>query len=236
MKHPFYLLLVCIFISGSISAQERYFSDPIETFTGKKPSYITLKDGSEIEGEYRRIKRKRGLIETIVLDIKDKKTEIKGSEIAHMYLPQSSWDKFDKLVDVMDDVRRWSESDLNEEYLKDGYAYFESSNTIYKKNKEEELLLQLLNPAFSSKVKVYHDPYATESGTVSFGGVAVAGGDDKSYYIKVGDEKAYKLKRKDYRDVVGDLFGDCDIFEKDKDFRWMGFGEDLYNYTQECNN
>lgn len=229
------LATICFLaFSLNVNAQE-YFSQPIEIFSKKKTAYVTLSDGTEIEGNIHKIKRKKGLFEQVSLYVNDEKKAIAASEISHMYLPQSDWDKLGKASDFLNDATQWnSDGNVNLEHIKDGYAYFETSQTQIRKNKAGEVLLQLLNPAFGNKVKVYHDPFANESASASVGGIKVAGGNDKSYFIKVGDETAYRLKKKDYKDSVKKLYKDCGVFPKDKKYKWAYFGEDLMTYTKEC--
>ena len=78
------------------------------------------------------------------------------------------------------DVTRWGQKQVDR--LKDGYAYFENAEIELKKG-NIITLMQLLNPG-SELLKAYHDPFAKETASVSFGGFKVAGGEDKSYYMK----------------------------------------------------
>ena len=64
------------------------------------------------------------------------------------------------------------------------------------KKKKKVLLMQLLNPHFGAKVKVYHDPFANSTASVGVGGFTVAGGDEKSYYVQFGEDTAFKLEKK----------------------------------------
>ena len=125
---------------------------------------------------------------------------------------------------------------INQEHIQKGYAYFETAEVQIKKKKTEVLLLQLLNPAFSNKVKVYHDPYAKESGGLGIAGVKVTGGRDKSFYFKKGNDVAYKLKKKEYGKQAPGIFEDCpDYFESIKfELKWAKFEEQIYNYSNTC--
>lgn len=235
MKCKHLLVFGFIFSCMAMQAQD-FFSQPIEVFSKKKTAYVTMADGTEVEGTIHKIKRKKGLFEEVSLYVNEKKTPLKAGDIAHMYLPQSDWDKLGKALDVMDDATQWNnDENVNMDYITDGYAYFETSTTNYRKNKTADVLLQLLNPAFANKIKVYHDPYATESASVGVAGIKMAGGNDKSYFVKKGDETAFRLKSKDYKDYISKLYGDCDVFEKDKKFKWSYFGDHLMTYSKECN-
>jgi len=227
-----------IFFAMSLSGQNQYLTTAIDGFSKKKTSYLTLNDGTEIEGTIKKIKRAKWLFEEIHLILEDgKKEKISADKIKSMYFPQSGMDKFGKFMDKGSDATAWSaNNDLNQEKLKDGYAYFESTDCYYKKKKSKVLLLQLLNPSFAGKVKVFHDPGASEGGGMKIGGLKVTKDFDKSYYIKTGDDPAYKLKKKNYKDQAGEIFSGCSDFLNSikDDLNWKKIGETLYNYSKEC--
>jgi hypothetical protein len=229
------ILLTGILLCSLGQAQERYFTDAVEIISKKKPAYITTIDGDEVEGKIKNIKLQRGLVKEVKLKMED--GEVKSflpADVKHMYLPQSSWDKMLEASKM--DVTSWGEDDVNQDKLKEGYAFFESVDVIINKKKEGRLILQLVNPAFRNKYSVYFDPFAQETISAGVGGVKLAGGIDKSYYFKSNDEKAYKLKKKDYKDLAADLYSDCDSFWKTikDDVRWSDFPEHLFNYTNNC--
>jgi len=236
MKRLFTMACLCIF-SFALSAQQ-YFANPVQDFSRKKSSYITLNDGTEIEGTIKKLNRKKGLFEEITLEIDGEKTKIDAADIKHMYLPQSGLDKLGSALESAYDATQWDQSDLNAEHLKEGYAYFESAMVNYKKDKKDQFILQLLNPAFANKVRIYHDPWANETMSTSFGGIKLAGGIAKSYYLKKGDDVAYKMHKKNYEDRSEDIFGECGDYLKSikKDLKWNKFGEQLHEYSsKECN-
>ncbi|MCY7356918.1 MAG: hypothetical protein LH609_05510 [Rudanella sp.] len=51
---------------------------------------------------------------------------------------------------------------------------------------KREVLVQLVNPGFESRIRVYDDPFATETMGVGFVGVQLTGGMDKSFYLRAG--------------------------------------------------
>ena len=127
--------------------------------------------------------------------------------------------------------------EYEQEILGRGYAYFEKVDVQVKKKKNFVLMMQLLNPSFSSKIKVYHDPYAAETMSVGVGPVST-GGDDKSYFIHVnGEDRAYKMEKKDYKEKFEELFGDCSAVMKKygAKIKWSEFPEALHMYSTECN-
>ncbi len=234
-----FTLIFCLILSNLIlNAQD--FIEGNFTFSSKKISYLTLKDGSEVQGYIDDIDRKKGLIEEITIkDESGKKTVYKPEQIDHMYIAPNAFDKLGSGLNKMTDATKWEkDSKLNASHIKEGYALFETSEVMIKKDKKV-LLLQLLNPAFASKIRVYFDPLAKETTSFGVGGLTVAGGDAKSYYVKKGDRTAFKLEKKNYEEELDFLYKDCNDYVKklsvkDK-IKWTDLSKTIFKYTNECN-
>lgn len=224
--------LLCFFLCGTVMGQD--LLSPLEGISFKKTSHIHMKDGSEVKGNIKKLDRKKGLIEEVKIKTEDgKKTTLDTEKISHMYLPQSAMDKLGKALSFMNDATQWNDNDYNQNLLGDGYALFEQSEVQVKK-KKRTLVMQLLNPHFSNKIKIYHDPFASETMAPSVGGIKVAGGDDKSYYISINGGTAYKLQKKNYKEEFKKIFGDNkDIMAKyGENIRWKDFVEAVFEYSK----
>lgn len=228
-------IIMAIFCISSVYSQN--FLDGNFTFSNKKESYLTLKDGTEITGTISDIDRKKGLIEEITIkNDKGKKISYKPEDIKFMYIAPSGYDKFSNAYSKMNDLTELNKDrKVNMEHIKEGYALFESTEVLIKK-KKMTLLLQLLNPGFANKIRVYFNPYASESASLELGGFKVAGGDAKSYYFKKGDDVAYLLQKKNYEDEFEHLFGDCPELKKEfaKKLNWGNVEKHVYYYTESC--
>ena len=226
--------MAMLFIAlNPLSAQN--FLAPSFTYSHDKIAYLTMDDGTQHEVYIKKIKREKGLIEEMkVEDANGKKVKIKPEEIKIMYLPQSGWDKMTKGMDFISDAQQWDNKAVDPNKIADGYVYFEKAEVQVKK-KKETLMMQLLNPAFSSKIKVYHDPYAKETASVGVGGMKLAGGDAKSYYVSVGGKAAYKLEKKNYDKEFPKLFGKCKAIKQKYDkVKWSEFEGHVYEDSQNC--
>jgi hypothetical protein len=226
------LAFTAMILTMAIGLNAQSFLTPYEGFSTKKTTYITMKDGSEIEGNFRNIKRKKGLIELVMIKVDGKVQKIPSDDIQHMYVPASGLGKMAVSLDQAFDAQQWESDDIEQERMKDGYAYFEFSEMIHK-GKDYAVLLQLVNPGFANGIRVYHDPFAGETASAGIGGIKVAGGNEKSYYVKKGEDKAYRLKKKDYDDDFEKLFGDCEAVTsmvEDGDPRWSDFAKHAYAY------
>ncbi len=230
------IVMLCCLL-GSTTAFAQSFIPAFDRFSGKEVAYLELENGTKLEGTIDDIDRKKGLIEEIVLlpSGEKKKRKVKAEEIKSMYLPASGYNKLVNASEQTFNAKKWQDNNVNMEIINKGYAYFEKSTVGIKKD-IEVLLMQMVNPSFSQKIKVYHDPRAQESMRFGVAGVTLAGGDDKSYYVKIGDATAVKIKRADYDKAYLALYKDCpDLLKKIKDdHKWSKFDEHLWSYTSEC--
>ncbi|MBK8556213.1 MAG: hypothetical protein IPL65_10810 [Lewinellaceae bacterium] len=227
-------LALLLALCSSLNAQK--FLEPNFTFSHKKSAYITLADGKMIEGEIDDIDRQKGLIDEIkIKDANGKKYKLKPEDVKFMYLPPSGFDKFSGAYDFISDATKVEDTDLDKDIIGKGYTYFEQATVLIKK-KETKLLVQLLNPSFSSKIKVYHDPYAKETTSFGVAGVTLAGGDAKSYYVSKAGGTAERLFKKNYTESLGMLYGDCASFQKavSADTRWTDFEKHVFEYGKTC--
>jgi len=206
-----------------------------DIFSKKKTCYLTLNDGTQMEGVMKDLDRKKGNIEevTIIPTGQKKKVSFEAEEIKHMYLRPSGFQNFANSMDFLYDATQWGEdSELESELIKDGYAYFEQTDVELKKG-VKTLLMQLVNPSFEEKIRVYFDPFARESMSVGVGGFKVAGGIDKSYFVLKGDGPAYKITKKNYEEELPSLFGDCKALGDSTD-AWSKFAEAVHKHAKEC--
>lgn len=232
------ILLFVLFVFGFISNNySQKLLPAYSRFSKKKISYVYLADGTEIKGHIKDIDRKKGLIEKVkIKDMDGKKHKFKAEEIDHMYLYPSGFSKFAAAYDFLHDATKWDNDTYSQGLFGKGYVLFEQSEVYLKKKKGKKrtLLLQLLNPSFSSKIKIYTDPYAGETASLGVGSIKVAGGIAKSYYVKKGDDVAYRLKKKKYKDQYKELYKGCAELENMEKARWSKFEENVYQYSS-CN-
>lgn len=232
------LVFIAVFVAGNAVAQT--FAIPLEGFSRKKTAHLYMEDGSKQTGYLAGFKRAKGLIETVKMQNPDgKKIKIDPTTISYMYLAPSDLAKLGASLEKAFNVKNWeSDSNIDTTLMGEGYVYFETVTTQVKK-KQKNLMLQLMNPSFSKRIKVYHDPLSNETAGIGIAGVTVTGGLDKSYYVmKVGKDKiAYRLKKKDYDEQFSEFFGDCKEFMQrygsDK-VKWRDLEKHIYDYNQLC--
>ncbi|MGB3618825.1 MAG: hypothetical protein WBA12_11960 [Catalinimonas sp.] len=230
-------MLLSVAVSFSTAAQT--FAPAFQGFSKKKTTYITLKDGTEMSVLVKRLFFKKGLIDDlkVVADGSDEKIKINPEDIDFMYIPPSGLAKFNQKMDALGDIRKMQDGELSSEHLEDGYLYMESSKVQVKKDKVQYCMLQVMNPTFSGKITVYNDPYSRESAGVGVAGMTVAGGLEKSYYIKKeGEEIARRIKKKEYKRDMEELFAECPAVLKkyNEQPKWSEFEQFIYDYSVMC--
>jgi hypothetical protein len=212
--------------------------DPVyNSYSQNVVSTIILEDGKVVKGFRDDVDRKKGQIYYVKLkdSITGDKVEFYAEDIREMYLYPGGLEKLSKSSRQIFDMRRWGSRDLESDLINQGFIFFKKQLVSLKNKKEErELLMQLINPRFSSAIEVYGDPFAKESTSLGIGGFNVAGGLAKSYYFKKGD-KIFWLEKKNLENYYELLFGDNPAFMSkypEKKAKWKMLGEYVFMYTK----
>ncbi|MCR9064714.1 MAG: hypothetical protein NXI00_12150 [Cytophagales bacterium] len=200
------IILVLLLIGQSAFSQA--FMPGFDMFSHKKPAHLTLADGTKIEGEIARLQRKRNNISGIDMEINGEKITYAPEEVKEMYLPAHGLNKFSLKSENTFNTSKTYDLDM----INEGYGFFENTEVAFG-GKVQTLMMQLVNPDFANKVKIYFDPMAMETMKVGIGPMST-GGIDRSYYIKVGDEPAYKLSKANFKDELPKIFASCPEMQK----------------------
>lgn len=226
-------IIICLFFfAAGLNASAQEFLTPSNTFSHEKMAYLTLSDGTEIEGTIDDIDRKKGLIKLIkVIDSEGKKHELQPEMVSHMYLPPSGLDNVQKAGSFVSDAQRWNDQKLNQDLFSKGYAYFESGEVKIKKD-TQILLMQLLNPSFSRMIKVYYDPFANQTAGLGVGGLNLTGGIAKSYFVRKTGGEMIKLEKKNYEKEFNSLYEKCpSLVEKYPDGKWRDLAMHIVEFS-----
>ena len=235
MKIKDLLLALTLIIAGSSFAQdEMRFTPTVVGFSKKKTAYIFKEDGEKFTCTIKSLKWTKGLIDEIkILDLEGNKIKISPDEISHMYLPPSGAQNLGNALDYASNATQWENSDLDKELLGEKLVYFEKTEMKVKK-KTVTVMAQVLNPTYCKQIRVYADPYAKETVGIGVAGVTVAGGLDKSYYIKkAGDAAGYKLEKKNYSEEFKVIFSEAAelLEEYGDDPQWKDFETHVWKFA-----
>lgn len=231
------LMTCALIMCASLLLQAQRFSPHFSRFSRQKTAYLTLQDGTELQGNVKDYDWKKGLIKKIKFeDLDGNKVKIKPDQIQHMYVVPTMMAKLEAADEFLTDAKQWdSGNDLDKDIIGKGYVYLEKTKVRIKK-KTHELVMQLANPTVAGKVRVYHDPMAKETMSLSVAGVDVAGGEKKTYYLKLGTDIAYRLHKKNYKDQFKLIFKGCpELIEKYGEHpQWYDFEKHIYEYAEIC--
>lgn len=229
MKKVLTLAIVANLFAFSALAQQ--LLPAMETFSHSKPGYLITVKGERIEFTLKDLDRKKGLIINVEGKTLDgKKFEYKAEDIAELALAPSELAKVAAFADATESVLNTAKTDTKG-FRRDLVYFFQEVTDAKKKR---TTLMQLLNPTFSDKIRIYHDPFAAETGGISVGNIQVTGGLDKSYYIKTNG-KVTRLYKKDYDDEFKKMFGTCpELLAKYKNFNWRDLNEHVFFFQNQC--
>ena len=235
MKNFFsFFAIIALSICTFTTATAQSFQQTVNGFSKKKTSYITKTDGTVLEGEIDGIKRKKGMPKLVKFEVSGKVLELSSDEIKSMKAAPSGWGQYTAAVESTTNLKKIQDK-AYEEVDRD-FSYYEQAAIPTRKG--HTVLMQLVNPGFDSKIKVYSDPWAKESMGIGVAGITVAGGIDKSYWVKkAGSKDAFKVEKKSYKKQFKELYGDCPKLMKmlkDKQVRWADFAEHVGTYTFDC--
>ncbi len=237
-----FVFTVLFLLYNSASAQKMtgagkdLFQSTYITFSKKKPILLILNDGTKVQGTLKKLKRKGLIIQSVFLKEKSGKvSEFPASKIKEMYAYPHGFDKAMKTLDLVTNIYKIQRKDTQYGMLKDGAVLLRGLKiSLRNKKAPKYYLIQLLNPEFDRYLEVYGDPHAHKTASVQFGMMTMAGGLEKSYYVKKGD-KIYYIRKKDFKKDYVKLFGDCKEFIKkypaDK-AKWRHFSEYVLEYTK----
>jgi hypothetical protein len=190
MRKLFIITLICLF-AGEVMGQ--YFIPATESFSKKKESKVITKDKAEHVLFFHKAKYKKGVFKEVYFNDADGNEKVfLADEIQSMELPPSNLGKLMSLGEATESVATMKQHNFDDAIKKD-MAYFKSS--ILPVKKPIPVLFQVVNPGFDSKITVFHDPWASETGGVSVGGVQMTGGLEKSYYV-MKDGETIKVTKK----------------------------------------
>ncbi len=227
-----YIFAACLLAGAPALVHAQSFAEKANAFSYSKDAYLYLESGDSVIGPLQKVDYKKGLINEVKMRVNGEKQEIDISTIRTAYFPISALGRLNGALDQATTASKWEQAGLKSNLLGDGYVLFEKAPVIIK-GKEEPALVQLLNPGFSDKIRVYADFNASESNSYGIGGVTLVGGDDLSYYIRKGDSPAERVRRKDFKGRIATYFGDCPTLanQLEKSYDWPSLPKYISQYS-----
>ncbi|MBN1198004.1 MAG: hypothetical protein JXA23_01540 [Bacteroidales bacterium] len=224
--------LIFVFAFATCDLLAQAFMPSYSPGVGYKQGYVLLSDGSRINGTFLSIFSLENITKLTIKDSTDTKHKLTGDQIDKVYVKLDGADKFLMASSGSSSIQAMKNVDFKQIFSADYYIWEHS--TDQKKGKDK--VLQLVNPGFDSKIKVFRDPSAGQTAGVSVGGVSLAGGLEKSYYIeKEGTDIAFIVSKGKFKDQFTELFGNCPTLVEalqGKKPNWEDFPAYVFIYDQ----
>ncbi len=223
-------VILFILISFPFLSNSQDFLPPFERFSSKKDDILILNSGEKILFYLDDLDRKKGLITNVAgKTMAGKKFEYEADQIKELYLVPSDMAKLGGAMKATRSVLKATRTDLKE-LSREHVQFFQQKVEDQKKT----TLLQLLNPDFQSKMKIYDNPWAAETMGLGFGGIQLTGGIAKSYYAEY-EGKTVKIFKRNYEELFAELFANCPaVLTKFKSAAWRDLPEHLNVYEDNC--
>jgi hypothetical protein len=195
---------------------------------------LKLKSGEEITGKFvGGVYIKDGLSKIAIKLENGEKAKFVPEQVISLKIKASKLMKLFMVSEASSSIKEMFHSDFNEIVNRD-YIIFETALTA--KKTDTYRLLQLINPGFDSKIKVFAEPSA-KTGGLSVGGVQLTGGQDRAYLFVKGGDKAIMVKKGSYSKNFEELYADCpqmvSAFQGEK-IKWDDVALHVFTYDQLC--
>ncbi|MEP0365898.1 MAG: hypothetical protein ABJN36_10460 [Cyclobacteriaceae bacterium] len=234
MKRILSGIVLCM---GMWIADAQYFAPELDnsSINMSKEVYAVTNAGDTIRGKMGAAMIGNGQLRSFTIKQEDgTKSKFKSPDVKLLAIKPSKLQNLESAMSVPN-VMKASEIDFDAVMNRE-WVFFEQA--LLPKKKDKYVMMQLLNPGFDSKIKVYLDPNANESMGVGIGGIQVAGGEDKSYLVVYDGNKSEVYKKKRYKkEALTLLYKDCEVFKenyKGEKFDWSDFAEHVLVYDQMC--
>lgn len=232
---PFFTIAFCLTLTIT---QAQYFIPAMDNseIGMSKEAYVVTNAGDTVRGRVLSAMIMSGQLRSFTIkEADDNKQKFKSTDVKLLAVKPSKLSNISSAMSVPN-LSRAMEVDFSD-IIDREWVYFEQA--LLPKKKDKYVMMQLLNPGYDSKIKVYLDPNANQTMNVSAGGLNLAGGEDKSYLVVYDGNKSEVYKKSGYKkDALEKLYKNCPVFTENYEgekFKWSNFAEHIYVYDQLCN-
>ena len=195
---------------------------------------LNLASGEEITGKFVNGTYINNGFSKITVKLENgEKAKFEPEQISSLKIKTTKLMQLMMVSEASSSIKEMVNADFNEIVNRD-YVIFETALTPRKTDTPR--LLQLLNPGFDSKIKVFAQPGKQTAG-ISVGGLNLTGGEDRAYLFVKNGEKAVEVKKGSYKENFEELYSDCpamlDNFKGEK-IKWDDVALHVYVYDQLC--
>jgi len=146
------------------------------------PAVLVDNEGREIRGKFVAAHLSNNYIKWVTIKSEEgEKVKLNGELVKSLKVKAANLVKLTMFAESTSSVKKMVKTDYNEIIDKEHFIF---ERILMPKKKDKYALVQLLNPGFDSKIKVFLDPKSKETKGIPralTGGIKVTGGEDKSY-------------------------------------------------------
>jgi hypothetical protein len=195
---------------------------------------LKLESGEEIQGKFIGGTASANGLNKISIKLENgEKAKFVPEQVISLRIKASKLLKLYMISESSSSIKEMVNSDFNAVVNRE-YIIFETALTA-KKN-DTYRLLQLLNPGFDNKIKVFAEP-GKKTGGFSVGGLQLTGGEARAYLFVKGNDKAFEVKKGSYSRNFEELYSDCpqmlSTFQGEK-IKWDDVALHVFAYDQAC--
>jgi hypothetical protein len=228
-----YLVFVSLVMINYVNAQG--FISPVTEFQTSDDCKIELVDGTVVKGKMGMVSFNNGNITSLTLkDEAGVKHKHKAAEVHRFYVKMGFLARMDAAAEASSSLKKALKADFDEIANRE-YIIYEQA--LLPKKKDKYRLLQLVNPGFDSRIKVYYNPSGNETSGISLGDVQLTGGEEKSYLVEIDDKKSIMVKKGKYNKLIAELYGDCPELIKilgNEKIKFKNMAAHVFGYDQLC--
>jgi hypothetical protein len=195
---------------------------------------LKLESGEEIHGKFMGGSYSANGLNKINIKLENgEKAKFQPEQVISLVIKASALLKLAMISESNGSVSEFLNTDFKG-IVKRDYVIFETALTA-KKN-ETYRLMQLLNPGFDSKIKVFAEP-SKKTGGLNVGGLQLTGGEARAYLFVKGSEKSVEVKKGSYSRNFQELYGDCPLMIskiQGEKIKWDDVALHVFAYEQAC--
>ncbi len=232
MKCSLFLLTVLMATSTSFA---QYFVPKLsqEHITTSRFAYVITTEGDSITGRITTMFADTDQIKSFTIKNKEGKFKFTADDVVRLVI--QPWENIfsDSGPLNIPEILRMTNSEFNKIIVLD-WVFFERIQLPTKK--EKYALVQLQNPGFDSRLKIYVHSNANETAETKVGSITVAGGDAASHLLVVDGGKAQVVRKRKYQEMAfSEIFVDCDAMKENyqtEKLKWKDFAKHVFMYDQ----
>jgi hypothetical protein len=187
MKKSIKISLFALTLLGSAALQAQAFIASVEdeglaTLYGN-PCTVQLKSGEEVIGKFAGgTYVKDGLSKITIKLENEEKVKYMPDQVMSLRIKASEWVRLAMVTSKGSSMSEIGKTSFTDIMNRDSIIF---QSELAAKKKDTPRLLQLVNPGFDTRIKVYAEPSA-KTGGFTMAGIPISGGEDRAYLFVKG--------------------------------------------------